>query len=191
MCAFPESGSALQWFSPTPSGNAPDGLSVSGKTVYVASTTGSGSMQSGALYALNASTGALDWQTAFGSAGGNTTSPPAVAGGLVYVKGSNDNLYAFDVKNGKSRWTDTGAFVSAPSLANGVLYIDDGHRVDAIDAKNGKVLWTSPAAGSSNGAPLPPEVANGVLYIANTAGAGACSTLCAYSIPSSQFRRQP
>lgn len=49
-------------------------------------------LDSGALYALDAVTGALKWSYTTGSA---IFSSPAVANGVVYIGSTDDNVYAF------------------------------------------------------------------------------------------------
>ena len=53
------------------------------------------------VYALNASTGALLWSSAYGGA---IASSPAVANGLVYVGLFNGGLHALDASTGAKVW---------------------------------------------------------------------------------------
>jgi outer membrane protein assembly factor BamB len=75
------------------------------------------------LYALNASTGAKLWSY---TTGGGTA--PAVANGVVYVTALYGNVYALNASTGAKLWSyTTGDFtVSAPTVANGVLYLSAG-----------------------------------------------------------------
>ena len=53
------------------------------------------------LYALNASTGALLWKYA---TGGNVSSSPAVANGVVYIGSDDYDVYALNAGTGALLW---------------------------------------------------------------------------------------
>jgi outer membrane protein assembly factor BamB len=130
--------------------------------VYVGSSDGS-------VYALYASTGALQWSYATG--GGITYSSAAVANGVVYVGSTDGNVYALDAKTGAKQWSyTTGGPVSysSPAVANGVLYVAGGGNMYALNARTGGLLWIFNLGyprGSSIG------VANGVVYVGRAAEA--------------------
>jgi outer membrane protein assembly factor BamB len=99
------------------------------------------------------------------------------------------NLYAVRAKDGSLIWADvetpgTGTcFVSSPSIANGVVYINGGgvnypgSNTSAYNAATGALLWASP---STHGTlEMPPEVVNGILYFASP-GDSICGSICAY-----------
>ncbi len=74
---------------------------------------------SDALYAFNATTGALLYKTAWTPA-----YVPTVANGVLYVGGPSHNLYAVDAGTGAVLWSyPTGNWVEvAPTVVNGMLY---------------------------------------------------------------------
>ncbi len=73
------------------------------------------------LYAFDATTGAILWQTTVS----NSQSTPAVANGVIYIGSFDDNVYAFDASDGMQLWSSpTGHQVgSSPAVVNGVAYI--------------------------------------------------------------------
>ena len=92
-------------------------------------------------------------------------SSPAIANGVLYVGGENNNLYALNATTGAKLWTYTaaGEFSASPAVANGVVY--DGSSdglVHAINATTGARLWTFTTGGVINSSPV---VVNGVVYI--------------------------
>jgi outer membrane protein assembly factor BamB len=64
-----------------------------------------------------------------------------VAAGVVYVGGTDGNVYAIDAGSGRERWhVATGSAVnSSAAVADGVVYIgSDNGRLYAIDATTGQ-----------------------------------------------------
>jgi outer membrane protein assembly factor BamB len=58
--------------------------------------------------------------------------------------------------------------VSSPAVANGVVYVGGGKRLDAVDARSGKRLWSVRTTGElANSSPV---VANGALYVVDSDG---------------------
>ena len=127
---------------------------------------------SGNFYALNASTGALLWSAS------NDAQSSAVANGVVYVGGGG--LYALNASTGALLWSYPvgGIVLSAPTVANGVVYfgnVDENCCVDvfnglyALNASTGALLWSYRAPGSIIYGPpgfvySSAAVANGVVY---------------------------
>jgi outer membrane protein assembly factor BamB len=141
----------LKWTFPIGTSTPPV---VANGVVYVGT-------EDGAMYALNASTGAVSWSV---QAGGLFPSSPAVVNGVVYIGSFDHNVYALNASTGARLWSfATGDLVySAPTVVNGVVYIGstDGN-LYALNATTGAKLWgfTGGAVYSS------PAVANGVVYI--------------------------
>jgi outer membrane protein assembly factor BamB len=98
---------------------------VANGVVYIISADGN-------LYAFNAKTGAIIWNTITGN---SVTSSPAVANGIVYIGLFNGNLSAFNATTGASLWSAFvgGAAYSSPAVANGIVYIGAGD-YDKLDA---------------------------------------------------------
>lgn len=145
---------ALQWTSTLP-GQA----SVAGKTVYLASGDN--------VYALNAITGHMLWQSA---TGGLVLGTPAVEGNHVYVSSDDFNVYALLTSDGSVAWKHaTGSVFSAePVVANAIVYAtSDDDNVYALNAADGTLLWKFATGGPISFAP---SVYNGVVYVASSDG---------------------
>ena len=116
------------------------------------------------LYAVNAATGALVWK--YVGAGQTYFSAPVVVNNIVYVGALHQSaVYAFKASTGEFLWQYATAWVveSAPTVANGVLYIGDGNgTLYALNAATGTLLWTY--AVPSDEIVSSPTVANGVIY---------------------------
>ena len=107
------------------------------------------SLLTAAVYALDASTGAMLWSYQTGNFW--VYSSPAVADDVVYV-GSNDhlassggNLFALNASTGKMLWSylTGGEVYSSPAVANGVVYIGGGDKnIYALNACSGEMLWS-------------------------------------------------
>ncbi|WP_350277318.1 PQQ-binding-like beta-propeller repeat protein [Kribbella sp. HUAS MG21] len=97
------------------SGATPSAAAIKGNTVYM-------SFPSGAVTALNATTGAVIWdQLLPGSQyrGGSFTSP-AVSGNTLFVGANSGGFYALDVRTGQPLWShDIGTWVSAGPAVSG------------------------------------------------------------------------
>jgi outer membrane protein assembly factor BamB len=163
-------------FYPTSTGDVFDSLAIANGTVYVTN-------------------GTIPWVSAFPASGcgarlcipirqyqvgnsfrNNTYFPGlAVANGILYV-GTGTRLDAFKAQCGIGvicplLWQDRFAPGAKPLVANGVVYAVSGSTVLADNGSTGARLWqtsTAPANGSSTGGPA---VANGTLYVEETAGA--------------------
>lgn len=168
-------------------------VSVKGDVVYVHNACCSAD----SVVALNASTGATLWTYSY-AGGNNSPLPVAIDGANVYFTGTDGNLYALHAKTGKLIWSEptsqSCAAWSAPSIANGVLYVDVASggggcpQIAAFNASSGALLWgNSPARGSTIFPP--PIVANGTLYVANATSCGG--NVCAFALPTSNSRTLP
>ncbi len=127
--------------------------------------------QSGQLFGLNLSTGAVEFT---GQAGGAIESSPAVAYGNAYVGSDDGKLNAFSTtscrKNCTPAWTGMagGAVTSSPAVADGVVYVGAmAGGAYAFNARSGAALWNwmlpQPVRSS-------PAVADGHVYIGDDAG---------------------
>jgi outer membrane protein assembly factor BamB len=179
FCAFDAATGMLKWNYSSPEGFYFFTASVSNGVVYAGAALDvyNGRLVSlGAVYALDAATGTLLWQSPIAGTLGpadNLIYPgtPAVANGVVYLgtyKPEDKNfgcLYAIDAHSGAHLWQfKTGGSVSSPAVANGVVYFGSGDgNLYALDAKTGIPLWkyTSGERYFSS-----PAVVNGMLYVA-------------------------
>jgi len=98
-------------------------------------------------------------------------SSPVVAAGVVYVGGTDGNVYAIDAGSGRERWhVATGSAIhSSAAVADGVVYIgsDNGH-LYAIDTTTGQTRWR---VRLGDRVPSSPVVDPDVIYISSINGA--------------------
>jgi outer membrane protein assembly factor BamB len=152
------------WTYPT-SGNIGDIVSspsVYSGRVYFGATNGN-------AYALNATTGALVWNTPIG---GPIWSSPAVGYGRMFI-GANDNrLHVLDAGTGIEIWNYTtgDAVHSSPTLADGKVYFGSNDKYVYVlnaTASTAKEIWKLEIApgGGSNGVPASPTIYDGRMLI--------------------------
>ena len=116
------------------------------------------------VYALSAKTGSLLWQsTHFGP----TITAPALANGLVIAgaQGNYAGLAAFNATTGRRVWLANEFVQAPPTVANGVVYVDEEFSLDTFNSANGSRLGsvsTLPSGYQYEGSPI---VVNGRVYI--------------------------
>lgn len=134
------------------------------------------------LYALSASTGRVVWRT---SHFGPEVSTPAIVGDKVIAatiggSGAYTGAAAFDATTGRSLWFFRDATANAPvTVADGVVYVDEGPVVDMLDSVNGTFIGElfAPAGSAFNGSVVPAE---GRVYVCTIASRTGVATLRAY-----------
>ncbi|HVS05282.1 MAG TPA: PQQ-binding-like beta-propeller repeat protein [Candidatus Dormibacteraeota bacterium] len=186
MCAVEAPNQVLKWKARIPSGTITySAAAVAGGLVYAGTNT------SGAVYAFDVKTGAIRWS--FQTAGHNVWAGPSVAGGVVYVGGDDQNLYALDAGTGAKLWSFSAGtpIVNPPAVVNGVVYLGAG-ALNVLSASDGRQLWSGLATAA--GVTASPAVSGGRVFVAaytpgirstpnfyafNAAGCGAayCSPL--------------
>jgi len=111
--------------------------------------------ENGKIYALNAETGQLDWQSTIK---GEVLSAPAIDSGVLVVNSSSGVMKAFNASTGEELWKidqDTPALtlrgISAPSISSGGVFIGtpDGN-LSVYILENGQQGWSS-AIGEPSG----------------------------------------
>ena len=125
----------------------------------------------GNVYAVDASTGVLQWKFATGDV---VHASPAVVGNTVYVGSWDSRFYAIDVESGQQRWVfqagedanihNQVGFQSSAAVVDGTVYVGcrDAH-VYALDAATGRKRWDYPTSKSwVNGTPA---VRDGTVYV--------------------------
>ena len=106
-----------------------------------------GGFHSHAVFALNASTGELIWNSPTTSIYPDEISSTAVANGLVYVEINNDGsggeLRALNASTGSLMWKyDPSSWLStSPALYGDKIYIGLSDQIAALDANSGSVEW--------------------------------------------------
>jgi outer membrane protein assembly factor BamB len=144
---------------------------VSNGTVYSGSHVG---VADGQITASDVVTGAEMWT--FTATDTGDMNSPAVADGLVYataVGGSRIHhgwVFAVDAATGTQRWTAPleDRVLSAPAIANGVVYAHSEVAIYALDAATGARLWrfVTPKGVQYSS----PTIANGLLYAGTEGG---------------------
>jgi outer membrane protein assembly factor BamB len=119
----------------------------------------------GYVYALDARTGELKWGAKREK---GSFSPPAVAGGTLYVGADKGLFYAVDLKSKEDKWQHLrmdGSFVfTSPAVSDGVVYYTTSNgNLFALDAETGAVKWTY---ATKTPYLSPPAVSDGVIYFA-------------------------
>ena len=128
--------------------------------VYVGSTYNQETRQGGAIYALNAYTGAKIWEYTTST----VRSSPAVSGNTVYVGSGDGNVYALDALTGSQIWNYTTDYWidSSPAVVNGVVYIGSYEgNLYALNASTGSKIWNYATGASVKSSPA---VVDGVVY---------------------------
>ena len=77
--------------------------------------------------------------------GGEVSSSPVVAGGVVYVGSADKKLYALDAATGARIWSyaTAGAVYSSPAVSGGVVYVgSDDKKIYAINTADGTLRWS-------------------------------------------------
>ena len=117
-------------------------MTVVGKQLY---TQGEG-----AVWCLDTETGDLVWRYPPTGHGGENTSTPAVAGGLVFTLGNYHTIVCLDAAKGQLQWSQkVGDFgvkdgrwaISCSPLVVGNQVIMDLGVVFVLDAKTGRLVW--------------------------------------------------
>ena len=104
--------------------------------------------QQGTVYALNDTSGTVQWT--FTTGGVSTVS---YSDGMVFANSFDGNVYAINATDGTSVWTSAGisGTSSPPSVRGGVVYDNSASAGDvvAFNETNGDVIWTSPGLGGA------------------------------------------
>jgi outer membrane protein assembly factor BamB len=155
-----------------PTGSYVSSPTVADGVVYAHWASG-GYYLTDALYAVNASNGAILWKHSFGALPGDfySDSGPAVANGIVYTvrepnSNGGSNVYALSAATGAVLWVQTigpQLYAVSPTVANGMVYVPcEDQNIYAFNAYTGALIWKYQTAGFANN---PAAVANGVLYL--------------------------
>ena len=125
----------------------------------------------GAVYCLNYN-GRLIWRRATGGvlSSNQFYATAALAYDTVYIGGTGDGIYAFDLHNGGLRWSyTTGGYVySSPAVWRNMVF--EGSYDDyfyALNAVTGNLVWRFYAGGAISGSPT---VLHGIVYVSSFSG---------------------
>ena len=146
----------------TPTVYAHESILADNSTVYVGSSKGT-------LTALNASSGAVNWQKSLGS----TIYVASIAGSTV-IASSENTVYAFDTKSGNQMWSKQVARMASAGVrsANSIVYVESAilnssYTISALRITNGSQLWQYTASAFT---PDFLGVANGTAYVVEMSG---------------------
>lgn len=124
------------------------------------------------VYCLNAETGKQIWSHSWKSRlganlfEGGPVSTPTIEKDLVYVQGRWGEVFCFDLKSGKQKWTTnlaketevpvpTWGFSGSPLVLDDLLLLNAGESGIALDRMTGKVKWTSEKEEAGYSSPVP------------------------------------
>lgn len=128
-------------------------------TVFVGSDTDH-------LYALDATTGRVQWRRSVGG----VRASPAVTGGVVYAPAVDGTVYALDAGDGGELWTVglDGPLTCSPAVAGDAVYAGTGgDALVALAAGTGRVRWRR---GLDAPVLTAPAVTGGTVYVSTEAG---------------------
>ncbi len=107
----------------------------------------------GALYKLDATTGAVMWKLALPyeyvfTGGTEMLGSPSVAAGMVFASSDLRDYYGVNATTGDIVWTFTDPdaiefIVSSPIYVNGDLFIIDKFNIACLNAANGHTIWST------------------------------------------------
>ena len=139
----------------------------------------------GALYAIDAGSGAQRWRLATGAIG--SVAAPVVSNGVVYAGAQGGTVLAVDAASGEERWRielGEGSYANLPlpAVAAGVVYAGGGEGILlAVDAASGAERWRLAVGGEAIGAPA---VVGGFVFVtaAATIGGGSADLVAVDAI---------
>lgn len=132
------------------------------------------------LYALSADTGRVLWSS---TRLGPNVMTPAVAGDTVVagapLSSNFDAVAGFDAGTGKRLWTSTAAAAASPTIANGVVYVnEDNFEILMLNSSTGATIGSvAPGPTSLTGSVLPVD---GRVYFESVNANGNGGELYAY-----------
>jgi outer membrane protein assembly factor BamB len=160
LTRWPEGGPRQLWHFELPGDGFSESVVVKG-TLYITGSTGDKKNRVGHLYALDAKTGAIRWQTEYGPEWGASfefaRTSPTVVDGFVYVISGMGHVACVDANSGKTAWSvDAHAkfggrniqwgIADNPLIYDGKVICQPGGEntsIVALDAKTGNLVWKS------------------------------------------------
>lgn len=124
------------------------------------------------VWAFDAVTGATRWR--IGASISNIVGSPTLAGSVLYVATTEDQVLALDAATGARIWEAKpnggggSGFYSSPTVADGKVFAASlNHRIYALDAVSGTVLWSFQTGGHNSSTPA---VVDGTVYFGSRDG---------------------
>ncbi|WP_293740607.1 PQQ-binding-like beta-propeller repeat protein [uncultured Parabacteroides sp.] len=138
---------------------------VAGGKVYAASVD-EDLKGEGAVFALDAKTGELQWKYPVRNSIKNTI---AVDEGTVFAQDAEGYLYAIDAQTGRLKWDKKMNVAGLPVLvdgltaANGIVYAGSGKAFGAYNGKTGEAIWLNKGWPQGEATTSTPLLANDVI----------------------------
>lgn len=127
--------------------------------VYVGYTT---PLSPSGLYALDANTGNLLWNSTI-NIGGTLTSTPTAVAGYVVVSEFLTGVHVFNAANGNHIWSNGSLPSENPLVTGGVVYIgDETTLLRAYNLATGSTIWQNNTFPDNQSAPV---MANNIIYV--------------------------
>ena len=160
MAVWPEGGPKKAWQIELP-GEGYSEPAVVGGMIYITGNTGDKKNREGNLYALEAKTGKVVWQTKYGPEWAESfelaRTSPTVVNGRAYLVSGMGHVVCIDTKDGKVVWSvDTHAKFGGRNIQWGIAenpLIYDGKvicqpggtdtSIVALDVNSGELVWKS------------------------------------------------
>ncbi len=144
-------------------------MAVDDERVYFSTKNSGGVGGAGAVFAIDARTGAYQWRFT-NQAGSYSCTAPLVQDGRVYFSGVRDKLRAVDAATGEIIWETTNVVGSTDfggmAMEDGRLFIFSHDRyLRAFNASNGAALWSRYVNARPGWAESWPVVSSGLVYL--------------------------
>jgi outer membrane protein assembly factor BamB len=115
----------------------------------------------GAIFAVDAQSGSLQWRTKARKA---IFATPSVSEGNLYVGALDSTFYSFDVSNGALRWKQylDGQIFSSQAVGKDLLYVGTSNgTLYCLNCALGKIVWRYKTQASISAAPV---IAGNIIY---------------------------
>ena len=121
----------------------------------------SGAFLDGAGPALPPPEESLLWQYSTGNPGELVIVSPTVADGVVYAGSYENFVYALDAETGEVLWKfeTESQLTPPPQVANGLVFVNDLGRFNALSASTGDLLWSDESFTATS------QITDGTVYI--------------------------
>ena len=131
------------------------------------------------IHAFDATSGKSLWTKPGGSFYAKVTVVNGVAYVIIGSQTGNNQFAAYTVKTGSTKWTVPFPCwgEDAPTVANGIVYVECNNLLYAINASNGSMAWAQPQPASF----VTPSIYNGIVYTTKRPTSSTDNNLVAYN----------
>ncbi len=184
LYALQASNGSLLW-SYTAHAETPGLLTASDDMVFYAEILGIGGQSFNEhITALHSSDGSVAWSLPVAANDGYSRGTPAVSKGVIYIATNSGSVYAVSVNDGTVLWHvgRSGGFEAipldiSPLIDNGIVFVEGkqgpgGEKLSlfAMRAGDGTLVWSKSFGFAPGPTTDPPQIAGGVIYVADGAG---------------------